>query len=552
MCSPRISFLLSTFALLATTLARSSKFRPCPILGPYFPVPRIDADSPALRSALGDFSDYLESYIQNGTGDYGPVSTDTTSFSVALFAGANYFGDEDGSDPFFWEYHHTASDIPASEAQVDADSVFAVGDLTQLFTAFLVLVEEGEKAWARSIVEYLPELLDVPTDSSDLDHISQVDWSQVTLGDLAGHLAGIARDSGSCHIDQRCKQDVFLQAIASTAPVELPGTTPIYSHVGFQLLASAMEAKLGKTFATILTERVLNLLKTSNTDLLHPSTELFGDGLSGLSLTGEPASLGLASSLADLSRFGRAVLTSELITPSQTLRWLKPVSDTSNLRNAVGRPWEIYHFGDAATDPIIDVYTKTASVGRYSSYFGLAPSHDVGFAILAVDTETEAPDLNAYADIVLGALGQIDELTRKQADATLAGTYHDGESMFQLKLTGSDPGLKVSKLTIDGTNWLVEIACRAGIDKASDHDLRLYPTNLESNTSGGGKQQVFQAIIQDKSALVDAGTPTCISWQTVGELKRNGVPLDRFVIETGSDGVAISVTWPALDIQYSR
>ncbi|KAK3709114.1 hypothetical protein LTR37_011093 [Vermiconidia calcicola] len=290
----------------------------------------------------------------------------------------------------------------------------------------------------------------------------------------------------------------------------------------------------------------------SNTDLLRPSAELFGDGLSGLSLTGEPASLGLASSLADLSRFGRAILTSKLITPSETLHWLKPVSDASNLRNPVGRPWEIYHFGTLSTDPIIDVYTKTASVGRYSSYFGLAPSHDDGFAILAVDTETEAPDLNAYADIVLGALGQIDELTREQADATLARTYHDGKSTLQMNLTGSDPSLKVSKLTIDGTNWLSEIAHRAGIDNVLGLDLRLYATNLESNVSGGGRQQVFQAIIQDKSALVDAGTPTCIFWQTEGELKVSGMPLDRFVVETDSDGVATSVTWPALDIQYSR
>lgn len=63
---------------------------------------------------------------------------------------------------------------------------------------------------------------------------------------------------------------------------------------------------------------------------------------------------------------------------------------------------EIYHYGSSPTDPIIDIYTKTGSIGRYSSYFGLVPSHDVGFVILAVDTHQQAPDLNAYADITLG------------------------------------------------------------------------------------------------------------------------------------------------------
>jgi hypothetical protein len=95
-------------------------------------------------------------------------------------------------------------------------------------------------------------------------------------------------------------------------------------------------------------------------------------------------------------------LTSELLPPATSRRWLKPFTSTSNLRNAVGRPWEIYHYSTLPTDPVIDVYMKTGSVGRYSSHFGLVPSHDVGFAILAVDSQREAPDLNAYADVTLG------------------------------------------------------------------------------------------------------------------------------------------------------
>lgn len=131
-------------------------------------------------------------------------------------------------------------------------------------------------------------------------------------------------------------------------------------------------------------------------------SQLFAAGFSNISLNGEPAALGLSSTISDLARLGRSILTSAILPPATTRRWLKPFASTSDLRNAAGRPWEIYHYSATPTDPIVDIYTKSGTVGKYSSYFGLAPSYDVGFAILAVDSGLGAPDLNAYADITLG------------------------------------------------------------------------------------------------------------------------------------------------------
>ncbi len=183
-----------------------------------------------------------------------------------------------------------------------------------------------------------------------------------------------------------------------------------------------MEAQYNTSFADLLTERIFNPLKPEYTSLLSPNSSLFGDGLANTSLNGEPASLGLASNIEDLSAFGHVLLTDELMSASETRRWLKPVTDTSNLRNAVGRPWEIYHYGEEATDPIIDVYTKSGTVGRYSSYFGLVPDYKVGFTNLAVETGDSAPDLNAYADIVLDALRSLVGLGVALASENIAGT----------------------------------------------------------------------------------------------------------------------------------
>lgn len=210
------------------------------------------------------------------------------------------------------------------------------------------------------------------------------------------------RTANACKIDHPCNKETFLSALVNKLPVNLPDTTPIRSDAAFQLLALAVESTSQKKFDSVFHDRVRTPLGLENTHFLAPRTHLFGTGLSNTSLKGEQAALSLVSTISDLAKLGRAILTSSLLPPATTRRWLKPFASTSNLRNAVGRPWEIYHYGTLSTDPVIDVYMKTGSVGRYISHFGLVPSHDVGFAILAVDSGPEAPDLNAYADVTLG------------------------------------------------------------------------------------------------------------------------------------------------------
>jgi len=103
-------------------------------------------------------------------------------------------------------------------------------------------------------------------------------------------------------------------------------------------------------------------------------------------------------------------------------------------------------------------------------------------------------------------------------------------------------------LKVNGTDWLAQIAQRAAIDPASDIDFRLYPTDLET-----GSKRAFRAVVQDKDALVDAGTPTCISWQqTVDVFQRGDLPLDDFVLETGDGGEVVAVEALALGVVFEK
>jgi hypothetical protein len=185
-----ILLILSCFAISVSVVhAQRSLYQPCPLLGPFVPAPLVDSGSPMVESVAQDLNKLLDDYVGKADGRFGPITPNTTSFSLALFAGSKYVAGPDDL-PFFYEYHHTASGLKGGD--LDNDSSFALGDLTQLFTVYTQLVELGDEAWSHSIVDYVPELRNTSGNASDA--ISRVQWEDVTLGALAGHMSGIARD----------------------------------------------------------------------------------------------------------------------------------------------------------------------------------------------------------------------------------------------------------------------------------------------------------------------------------------------------------------------
>lgn len=242
--------------------------------------------------------------------------------------------------------------------------------------------------------------------------------------------------------------------------------------------------------------------------------------------------------MRDLARAGRAMLKSELISASATRRWLQPIADTSNLRNGVGRPWEIYHAGQYANSTVLDVFTKNGYVGAYASYFGLSPDLGAGFAILSHDTSGTAADLNAYADIVSLVLLDLEALAANEAAAYYSGNYtgQSGSGDIAVIQSPSDGyGFVVTDLIVDGIDLRNETAFAADI-VLENLDFRIYPSNVVQGT-----KSLFVAVFQDKTAPVDADTPTCITWQEVGSLG-SGIA-DIFVFNTDeATGLAESLS----------
>ena len=188
--------LRTVVALSLLSACAVADFIPCPLLGPWFPKPTGIAASGAFKDALQKLTADLDQGVTTSNTSYGPITPNTTSFSLVLFDATK---DAPSSDPpFFWEYHHTAPtliSVNSNAVNVTADSIFRIGELTEVFTAWTVLASVGDTHWNDPVTQWVPELA-AASPQQDYDEqtaVDVVDWDSITLGDLASHLAGLQR-----------------------------------------------------------------------------------------------------------------------------------------------------------------------------------------------------------------------------------------------------------------------------------------------------------------------------------------------------------------------
>lgn len=274
------------------------------------------------------------------------------------------------------------------------------------------------------------------------------------------------------------------------------------------------------------------------------------------------------SSPNDLSTIGRAILSSKLIKPSLTRRWLNPVTFSADFAASIAAPWGIRRIQlakDVQPHRTLSVFTKAGTFRHYTAFLTLLRDFNIGFSIMIAGK----PGLNNFqgADLIGAALiPAYDAVTRAEADALYSGMYvginpgtgkFTTRNMITITTDPDKPGLGVGPWMNNGTD-MVELAYKlqAGTDITPlKPETRLYYTQLETRTSTGGKNQAWKAIFED-TAFATAGqsmfSTSCGAWVGVTGVTYGSLPLDEFIFNFNANETVVSLTNLAMRQTYYK
>jgi CubicO group peptidase (beta-lactamase class C family) len=231
----------------------------------------------------------------------------------------------------------------------------------------------------------------IPRDFEPLDE--QLDATNSRkLGFPPSELSDLEKICGNVSMDRAaCTPEVFTENLAREHPIDAPWQQPLYSNGAYQLLTFAFENMTNTSFPQALQTFIFNPLNmTDSYSSLPPSA---APGLIPLSITDSAwnqtfnqggAEGGMYSSAADLVKLGQSIMNHTLLSPTDTRRWLKPLSHTACLRYSVGMPWEIYRRPPLPNGTLhsVDLFNKAGDIGLYHANFALIPAYSVGYTLL--------------------------------------------------------------------------------------------------------------------------------------------------------------------------
>ncbi|KAF2015175.1 beta-lactamase/transpeptidase-like protein [Aaosphaeria arxii CBS 175.79] len=551
----------------------------CPLIGPEYPPPRHLATHPIWKRAIDNITNifnYLDSAPVSGVDDF--------SYSFQIFS-------TNPGRPILWERYRTAPDLPDDTVgvkKVDGKTVYRLGSVSKLITVLAFLAEVGDYYWNMPITEFIPELkkyANRPT-SHSFDSVRETAWEDVTIGALASQVSGLGRDYGilgeltqtedapqpwevgfnslplqaapPCGAWPLCTREEFFKGLDVMYPSYPPWQTATYSDVAYQLLAYALESISGKSFKDILEERIIKPLGLNHTyyEFAPPSEGIIPDSLQSsywsVSLGDASPGGNMYASAYDLSTIGRAILSSTLIKPSMTRRWLNPVTFSADFLASIGAPWGIRRIQLAKeTQPYrtLSVFTKAGTFRKYTSFITLLRDFNIGFTIMMSGTSTLT---NFQVADILGEslIPAYDAVARAEAEKLYSGIYVSKNSYLVISTDPVKPGLGVGTWFSNGTNMVeTAIMLQSGslpslFGTEARPEARLYYTQLETKNSDGSKRQSWKAVFEDTggpSPSASLWSTGCGSWVGITGVTYGSLPLDEFVFNIDSSGKVTSV-----------
>ncbi|HEY1986493.1 MAG TPA: serine hydrolase domain-containing protein [Terracidiphilus sp.] len=203
------------------------------------------------------------------------------------------------------------------------DTVYRIGSITKLFTAFgiLQLEEKGLLNVADPVSKFIPEL--------------PAEWNAITIHQLLCHKSGIPDYTSAksySELDNPFHVESSLKEFAGKPLLAKPGEVFRYSNPGYILLGRIIEKVSGKTYEDYLTENILRPAGMTHTAFDHASAVVPNrasgyrwDGENVVNATyGDPAygagAGALRSTVDDMYRFDRALKSGKLFSAAITAK----------------------------------------------------------------------------------------------------------------------------------------------------------------------------------------------------------------------------------------
>lgn len=256
-----------------------------------------------------------------------------------------------------------------------------------------------------------------------------------------------------------------------------------------------------------------------------------------------PSEGGYFSTINDLHRFGDAILLNKLLPPTQTRKWLKPVTATSSTGLLIGQPWEIFRAENVTSDGrMIEIYTKTGDLIAYHSILVLIPDYDLVATLLLAGPEVSGSAMTLMLSrLIRTLLPAVEQAGKAEARAAYAGTYADKatNSSITLSLSDDGPGFAISRYVIRGVD-VPSTDPGSTLPPATPPRLdlpmryRLYPT-----TANSGRQTSWRAVgtrataaqVEKADAQIVWSMASCLTWAMMDRVTYNMGARDHFVFD---------------------
>lgn len=165
--------------------------------------------------------------------------------------------DKDGT-----RYYSFGQKSLSDDSKPDENSIFEIGSVTKTFTSSLLsdLNLKGEINIKDSIQTYLPIFKNVVAKNNKI----------ITLENLSTHTSGLPRDPLNMDVNDDYRYRDYsiekLNEFLSSYTLDTIPNTYSYSNLGVVIIEQAIEAKMNKTYESLITERVTNVLEMYDTE----------------------------------------------------------------------------------------------------------------------------------------------------------------------------------------------------------------------------------------------------------------------------------------------